>query len=74
MPRLPVIKPKEIIKAIKAKGFILDHVSGSHHIFYNADKSLRVTVPYHNKPLKRKTLVSILKQAQISPEEVRALI
>ncbi len=74
MPRLPVIKPKEIIKAIKLKGFVLDHVSGSHYIFYNTAKSLRVTIPYHNKPLKRKTLMSILKQAQIAVDRVKELI
>jgi predicted RNA binding protein YcfA (HicA-like mRNA interferase family) len=29
------------------------------------DEKLRVTLPFHNKDLKRKTLISILKQANL---------
>lgn len=74
MSKLPVVKPKELIKVLKKFDFVLDHVSGSHYVFYNNTKILRATVPYHNKPLKRKTLTSILKQAQISVEELRKLL
>ena len=36
-----------------------------------ANATLRVTVAYHNRDLKRRTLDSILKQAGLSPEEFR---
>ena len=29
------------------------------------DEKLRVTLPFHNKDLKRKTIISILKQANL---------
>ena len=74
MPKIPVIKPKDLIKALKKAGFVTDHISGSHYIMYNEDKTLRASVPYHNKPLKRKTLTSILKDAQISTEQIKELL
>ena len=74
MPKPPVIKPKELIKALQKKGFTIDHISGSHYIMYNADKTLRATIAYHNKHIKRKTVMSILKSANISVEELKKLL
>lgn len=73
MPKYPVAKPRETIKAIKKAGFAVDHVTGSHYVLFNEDKSLRVTIAYHNKPIKRKTLKSILEQARLSIEEFNKL-
>lgn len=69
MPKLPLVKPREVIQRLKKAGFSLDHVSGSHYVLYNEEKTLRVTVPYHSSPLKRKTFASILKQANLSVED-----
>lgn len=74
MPKPPVVKPKEIIKALKKKGFIVDHISGSHYVMYNVDKTKRAVIAYHNKPIKRKTIMSILKSANISVEELKELL
>jgi predicted RNA binding protein YcfA (HicA-like mRNA interferase family) len=35
---------------------------------------LRVTVPFHNKDLKRRTLASIIEQAGLTPEELGELL
>lgn len=74
MPKLPVVKPKELIKVLKKAGFTVDHISGSHYIMYNQNKTLRTSIPFHNKPLKRKTLSSILKDAQISVDKLKELL
>ncbi len=74
MPKPPVVKPKEIIKALKKKNFEIDHISGSHYVMYNADRTLRAVIAYHNRPIKRKTIMSILKSANISVEELRKLL
>lgn len=74
MPKPPVVKPKEIIKALKKKGFAIDHISGSHYVMYNTDKTLRSVIVYHNKPIKRKTIMNILKSANISIEELKKLL
>ena len=54
---------------------MLHHISGSHYVLKHPEKpNLRVTVPYHNKDLKRGTLASILHQASLSPEQFDALV
>lgn len=74
MPKIPVTKPKEAIKALQKAGFIIDHITGSHHVLYHHSKQLRTVVPFHNKPLKRKTLMNVLKQAEISIDEFKELL
>ena len=69
MPKLPRVKSKQVIKALKRAGFYVDHISGSHYIFYKDDNSLPVSVPFHNKDLKIGTLSSILKQAKLSTQK-----
>lgn len=69
-PKLRSLTAKQIIKLLKLRGFRLDHTTGSHYIFYRAIDRKRVTVPYHSKDLPKGTLLSILKQAGISKEEL----
>jgi len=69
MPKLPRVRPIKVIKALKRASFYVDHVTGSHYIFYKNDKSWPVSVPRHNKDLKLGTLKSILKQAKLSVKE-----
>lgn len=47
-------------------GFLLDHTTGSHYIFYHPETKRRVTVPYHTKDLPRGTLTSIIKQSGLT--------
>lgn len=67
MSKLPVLKPKEVIKALERAGFIFIRQKGSHRI-YRKERIL-LTVPYHSKELKPKTLHQIIKQAGLSREE-----
>ena len=74
-PRLPAVKPNEVIRALKRAGFFVHHTSGSHYILKHPERpELRVTVAYHGKDLKRKTLASIIEQAGYSPEEFMKLL
>ena len=70
MPKLPSLNPKKIIKILKEKGFILDRIKGSHHIYYHPETRRRVVVPMHKKELPKGTLMEILKQAGISKEDL----
>lgn len=70
MPKIKTLTSKKIITLLKKNGFQLDHATGSHFIFYHSQKKLRVTVPYHLKDLPKGTLITILKQAGISKEEL----
>lgn len=68
--RLPVVKPKQVIRALERAGFFIHHSTGSHHILKHPDRPiLRVTVAYHNRDLKRQTLATIIEQAGLSVEE-----
>jgi len=58
--------PKKLLKLLKKKGFYIHHQRGSHIVLKHEEQSfLRITLPIHNKDLKRKTLRSILRQAEI---------
>ncbi|MBU1179689.1 type II toxin-antitoxin system HicA family toxin [Patescibacteria group bacterium] len=67
MSILPALKPKQVISALEKAGFKFARQKGSHKI-YKKDNTL-LTIPFHNKDLKRGTLVHIIKQAGLSIEE-----
>ena len=63
MTRLPVLKPKEILKALKRAGFFVHHTTGSHYALRHPDNpELKVTLPDHTGDLKRSVLKSILNK------------
>lgn len=68
MPKLPIIKPKEIIRVLHRIGFISVRSRGSHLQLRKGN--LLVTVPIKNKDLKYETLKSILRQAKIGIKEL----
>ena len=74
MPKLPSITPNKIIKILKSRGFILDRIKGSHHIYYLPKTKTRVIVPFHKKDLPRGTYHAILKSAGLDKEELKKLI
>ena len=74
MTRLPACTPAQVCRALERAGFLLDHTRGSHRYYRHTDRPGLVTVPYHSRDLKRKTLLSILKQAGLSREELVALL
>lgn len=64
-------KPREILKLLQDRGFYIHHQRGSHIVLKSqANPVLRVTVPLHTKDLKIGTLLSILRQAGISKEQI----
>jgi len=64
MSKIPSLKPKKILKILLKNGFYIHHQIGSHLVLKNPkDPLARVTLPMHNKDLKKKTMLSILKQA-----------
>ena len=57
------MKSADIIKLLKADGWYLVHVEGSHHQFKHPFTAGKVTVPHPKKDLLISTVRSILKQA-----------
>lgn len=73
--RLPALKPSAVLRALRRGGFVVHHVSGSHYILKHPEKpELRVTIPHHNRDLKRRTLESIVKQSGLGHEEFSSLL
>jgi len=54
------MKPKDLIKEIKALGWELDRISGSHHIYVKGSEM--VSIPVHNKDMKPGLLNNIKKK------------
>ncbi|PIP14592.1 hypothetical protein COW98_02095 [Candidatus Roizmanbacteria bacterium CG22_combo_CG10-13_8_21_14_all_35_9] len=69
MSKLPVLKPKQVLKKFENLGFIIDRQSGSHLILYNPKTKRRVVIPLHLTDLKKGTLSTILRESGINKEE-----
>ena len=73
--RLPALRPRRVLQALQRGGFFVHHTTGAHYVLKHPDKpTLRVTVPYHNKDLKRRTLASIIEQAGMTVDEFVRLL
>jgi len=73
-PRQIVINAKQLIKALEKKGFLFSRQCGSHAIYRNKDH-LRVSIPVHGKKdIAPGTLRQILKDANITIEELKELL
>jgi len=60
MSNFPSLTPKELIKILESKGFILKRIHGSHHYFIHQVNGKIAVVPFHNKDLAKGTLHAIL--------------
>jgi len=72
MPRLPVVSGRELIRALRRLGYEVSRIRGSHARLVCRGRS-SVTVPLHNE-LDRGTLSAILREAEISPEQLTHLL
>lgn len=73
--QLPILKPRQVVKALERAGFYVHHQTGSHaRFFHHTHTDLRVTIPIHSKDLKRSVLKSILVQADLSSEQFKKFL
>jgi len=70
MTKTPSLTPKELVKILKNKGFVLDRSRGSHQIWLHAESSKRVIIAMHKKDLPKGTFHAILKQAGIEKSDL----
>jgi len=75
MKRLPVVSGNKVVKALQKKGFLVVHQRGSHVKLKKTegDKVYIAIVPMHRE-LAKGTLKSILRQANITAEELYELL
>lgn len=60
------LSPDYLIKLLEENGFVFKRSKGSHQVYYNSISNKTIVVPFHNgKDLKKRTFMSIVKQAGI---------
>ena len=75
MPTIPVIKPREVIRALQHGGFYIHRQTGSHaRLIHGTRPEFKVTVPIHSRDMPKGTLRRILKQAGLTTEEFLRLL
>lgn len=65
MPKLPTVRARVLIQFLERNGFILDHVSGSHFIFYHPVSRRRAVVPRHHRDMPKGTLLALLARQDL---------
>ena len=70
----PTLPPRKVLKALYKIGFVERNQTGSHLTLIHHKKSLRVTVPIHNRDIPQGTLRAIIKQAGMTVEEFLKLL
>jgi predicted RNA binding protein YcfA (HicA-like mRNA interferase family) len=70
MTKLPALKPRQVVRFLQQNGFVLDHTSGSHFVYYHPASRRRTVVPQHNRDLPKGTLMSLLREAGFTREEL----
>jgi predicted RNA binding protein YcfA (HicA-like mRNA interferase family) len=72
MPKLPVLKPQEVVSRLEAMGFVEVRQRGSHKQFRHAD-GRRTTVPFHKgRDISPVLLRRIARDVGISAQEFAA--
>jgi len=72
MLKIPQLKPREVEKVLIKLGFEFVRQKGSHKIYIK--ESVGITVPRHNKNLKKGTLHQIIKASGVSATEFISLL
>jgi len=72
---IPILRAREIVSILRKAGFIFVSQKGSHvKLKHHLDSGKVVTVPFHNKDVPRRTLISILKQADVTLRDFLKLL
>lgn len=72
MAKLPAVTPREAAAALLKAGFEFARQRGSHRIYVKGN--VGVTIPWHNKDLRKGTLRQIIRQAGLSLDDFNRLL
>ncbi len=65
------VSGKRLSTIVEQKGWILQRITGSHHIYENPDTNQIISIPVHrNKDLKIGTLKALMKKAELTEEDL----
>ncbi|MEN8253433.1 MAG: type II toxin-antitoxin system HicA family toxin [Patescibacteria group bacterium] len=69
MPKLPILKAKEIEKILLKLGFVQTRQKGSHRFFLNKITGDTTVLPMHNKDIGRGLLRKIINDSGVGVKE-----
>lgn len=72
--RLATVRGKELIRALKPAGFTVKRVKGSHHFISHADGRATVIPVHAGETLGTGLLIKILRDLDLSREELNSLL
>jgi predicted RNA binding protein YcfA (HicA-like mRNA interferase family) len=64
---------RQLIRALRRLGFIIDNQKGSHIFMHNLEQNKSVIVPNHSE-IKKGTLNNIIKKVGITIDELKELV
>ena len=65
------ISGKRLCKLLQSRGWILDHISGSHYVYTHPDAPRPIPVPVHgNQDLRTGTQRSIMREAGLTDDDL----
>jgi predicted RNA binding protein YcfA (HicA-like mRNA interferase family) len=65
MPRLPMVTPRQVVRALEQVGFEIDHQTGSHVVLWRASDDSRLVVHWHSRDLGRGLTLRIIKASRV---------
>ena len=75
MPKLPVTKSRNLIKALKKLGFYEHRQRGTSHLIMVHSDGCRTSIPVHSgKDIPRGTLKGIIRDLELSNKEIIDLL
>ena len=75
MPRLPALRARQVIRALKKAGFVEDRQKGSHLVMRHPATNALTVIPVHSgQTLKSPLVRSILNDANLSEAEFLKLL
>ena len=69
----PDVRPNNLLRGLKKKGYLTTHKVGS-HIHLHCPDCHRTQVTIHPKPISKGTLKAILRQTELTIEELKELL
>ena len=74
MTRLPMVRPTEVVAALKRAGYVAKRQKGSHLVLWHESKLRTTIVALHGRDLPMPTLKKILQQTGLTDDEFLELL
>ena len=75
MPKIPILRSRELMKVAKKAGFVYEVTQGSHFIFRRPSDGKMISIPSHKgKDLGRGITKAIIKNMKLTDEEFLKLL